>query len=255
VPSARAAAAMPSRCRGTHTSSAGSFRVMPNWTEELEVFCADIGSLNLGNFAWARRIPAAGVEVHPHADIAALAEAVADVLAASRRAALGFEAPMFVPVPEHPGQLTKARPCEAGAPAAWCSPPGGAVLAQAIAQVPWILERIHARVPTTNVHFSWESFSEAQEGLLLWEAFVSGKAKGNTHLEDAEIAIKAFCAQLPDVGDASANDTQRPFSLLAAGAQWAGFDVTADALREPCVLIRAPDVEADANVGVVPADS
>ncbi len=50
---------------------------MPDWTEELDVFCADTGSLKLGNFAWARRIPAAGVEVHPHEDIGALADAVA----------------------------------------------------------------------------------------------------------------------------------------------------------------------------------
>ncbi|MEX2024328.1 MAG: hypothetical protein WD993_04540 [Thermoleophilaceae bacterium] len=223
---------------------AGSLSAMADWTAELDVFCADTGSLKLGNFAWARRIPDAAVEVHPHADIAALVDAVAEVLAAGRPVALGFEAPMFVPVPEDPAQLAKARPCDAGA-AAWCSPPGGAVLTQALAQVPWILERTHDRVPDTEVHFSWEPFSAAQRGLLLWEAFVSGNAKGETHVEDAENAITAFCAQLPEVGDAIANETQRPFSFVAAAAQWAGFDIVADELRGPCVLVRAPDIDAE----------
>jgi hypothetical protein len=178
---------------------------------------------------------------------------VTEVLAANRPAALGFEAPMFVPVPVNQEQLAKARPCEADAPAAWCSPPGGAVLAQALAQAPWILERVHAHVPNTMVHFSWQPFSETQEGLLLWDAFMSGKAKGETHLDDAEFAIKAFCAQPPSVGDACGNKTERPFSLVAAAAEWAGFDVAADGLRTPCVLVRAPNIEPAAHVDVVPA--
>ena len=38
-------------------------------------------------------------------------------------------------------------------------------------------------------------------------------------------------------------------------AQWAGFEVATDALREPCVLVRAPDVETHTHVEVVPAES
>ncbi|HMJ34779.1 MAG TPA: hypothetical protein VK501_12775 [Baekduia sp.] len=139
-------------------------------------------------------------------------------------------------VPEDPRELAKRRPSDVGAPA-WCSPPGSNVLTQAIAQTPWILERIHAHVPELEVFFDWDTFARAQRGLLLWEAFVSGKAKHHQH--DAQIAILRFVDQLPHVGDANANETERPFSLVAAAAVWAGFDVPAATLRHPCVLVRA----------------
>ena len=71
------------------------------------------------------------------------------------------------------------------------------------------------------------------------EAFVSGAAKGVTHEEDAKAGIEAFCAQLPTPGDSNARETERPFSLAASAAAWAGFDVAAQdppAVR-PCARV------------------
>ncbi len=209
------------------------------WPDDLHVFCADIGSIARGSFAWARRLPGTGQEeVHQPESIEALAAAVVQLLRNGEPVALGFEAPMFVPVPEDPRQLGKARPCDAGRPS-WSSQVGGSVLATATVQVPWILHYIHAQVPHVEVHLRWESFADARSGLLLWEAFVSGAAKGGTHEADARIGVRAFCNQLPSPGDAIAGETPRPFSLLAAAAIWAGWFLPPDDLRAPCVLIRA----------------
>lgn len=181
---------------------------MGDWTDNLEVLCADIGSIARNNFGWAGRSAQVGVEVHDGDDITALVEAVIEALAAGKPVALGFEAPMFVPVPEDPHELAKKRPTDVGAPA-WCSPPGSNVLTQAIVQTPWILQRIHARFPDLKVFFEWDPFAQAKRGLLLWEAFVSGKAKGEHHQHDAQIAILRFVEQLPQVGDTNAKETER----------------------------------------------
>lgn len=56
---------------------------VPDWTDDLEVFCADIGSIARNKFAWARRLQAADdEEVHAPASIDSLAakQAAARVL-------------------------------------------------------------------------------------------------------------------------------------------------------------------------------
>jgi hypothetical protein len=83
-------------------------------------------------------------------------------------------------------------------------------------QIPWTLRFIHEQVPDLRVHVQWQPFAEQQDGLLLWEVFVSGAAKGETHEEDARSGVQAFCEQLPNPGDPTAEETERPFSVLAA---------------------------------------
>jgi hypothetical protein len=212
---------------------------VPGWTDDLQVFCADVGSLAQGNFAWAARLPADDAEDERDPfSIDSLAAVVVYQLAEQRPAALGFEAPIFIPVPDDSARLGKARPCDKKAPA-WSSGPGGSVMATGIAQMAWLLRTVREAVPGTRVHLGWESFAQAQAGLLVWEAFVTRDAKGATHEEDARIGVEAFCAQLPSPGDDNANDTEQPLSLAAAAALWAGWDVPAAMLNSPCVLVRA----------------
>jgi hypothetical protein len=209
------------------------------WTDTLQVFCADVGSIARDRFAWARRIPSADdEEVHRPESIESLAGSVVDVLREEEPVALGFEAPLFLPVPADPGRLGKARPCDAPSPS-WSSNVGASVLATAMVQVPWTLRFIHDQLPDLRVHVQWPSFAERQEGLLLWEAFVSGAAKGETHEEDARSGVQAFCEQLPDPGDPTAEETERPISLLTAAAIWAGFELPAEDMRRGCLLVRA----------------
>lgn len=212
---------------------------MTDWTGGLQVFCADVGSIARASFAWARRIPGSdGEELHQPESIESLAASVVHVLREGQPVALGFEAPLFIPVPESPDRLGKARPCDAPSPS-WSSGVGASVLATAMVQIPWILRFIHEQVSDLRVHVQWQSFAEQQDGLLLWEAFVSGAAKGETHEEDAHSGVQAFCEQLPNPGDPSAAETERPFSLLAAAAIWAGFDLPIEDTRSGCLLVRA----------------
>lgn len=210
-----------------------------DWTDRLQVFCADVGSVARNSFAWARRIPGSdGDELHRPESIESLAASVVHALRDGEPVALGFEAPLFIPVPENPERLGKARPCDAPSPA-WSSSVGASVLATAMVQIPWILRFIHEHIPDLQVHAQWPPFAEQQHGLLLWEAFVSGAAKGETHEEDARSGVQAFCEQLPSPGDSSAAATERPFSVLAAAAIWAGFDLQTEDTRGGCLLVRA----------------
>jgi hypothetical protein len=210
-----------------------------DWTDGLQVFCADVGSIARDSFAWARRIPNSDdTELHRPESIESLSASVVQALQAGVPVALGFEAPLFIPVPEDPSRLGKARPCDAPSPS-WSSRVGASVLATAMVQIPWVLRFIHEQISDLRVHLQWPPFAEQQDGLLLWEAFVSGPAKGETHEDDARSGVQAFCEQLPNPGDSKAAETERPFSVLAAAAIWAGFDLPIEDTRSGCLLVRA----------------
>jgi hypothetical protein len=212
---------------------------MIDWIDELQVFCADIGSVAQGNFAWARRLPAEREEeLHQPGSIDALARSVCRQIERGRPVALGLEMPLFVPVPTDSQALGKARPCEKGAPP-WSGGPGGAVMATGLVQAAWLLRKIRSAVGEPPLYFRWAEFADRQSGLLMWEAFVSGKAKGSDHEADARVGVEAFCKQLPNVGDSDADETEHPLSLISAAAAWAGWSFAADAIRVPCTLVRA----------------
>ena len=211
------------------------------WLEELEVFCADIGSIAGEKFAWARRHAAsADEEVHAPSSIEALARAVIFQLERDRPVALGVEMPLFVPVPEDYRALGKARATDFGRPA-WSQSTGASVMATGLVQLAWILDRIRRECPMPPVHLRWPDFCANRTGLLLWEAFVSGPDKdpGKSHEADARIGLEAFCARLPDdPTDARVSDVQRPLSVAAAAALWAGYPLPAQELRGATVLVR-----------------
>lgn len=121
-------------------------------TDTLEVMCADIGSIPRERFAWARRLPAQASEAeHDPTSIEAMASAIVACLQAGTPVAVGFEAPLFLPVPETPNALGKARPTDAGAPS-WSSQTGACVMATGIVQAAWVLRRIFEQYPRRRYH-------------------------------------------------------------------------------------------------------
>ena len=68
---------------------------------QLAICCADIGSVQQGNFGWAS-LPA--VAAADHASPRSLAEFVSTRLRANQRVALGFECPLWVPIADEPSQ-------------------------------------------------------------------------------------------------------------------------------------------------------
>jgi hypothetical protein len=112
---------------------------------EHRVYCADIGSVVNRCFGWA---VASGpnADVDEADDIEGLTAAVAQALAAGDKVALGFECPLFVPLPDDPKELTKARDGEGSRP--WSAGAGCGALATGLTQTVWILS---AQVPSLAV--------------------------------------------------------------------------------------------------------
>jgi hypothetical protein len=206
------------------------------------VFCADVGSVRSGRFGWACGSPPVddAHQVNPSSP-QHLADAVADRLCAGRRVALGFECPMFVPVPEQEERLGAARPGEGNRP--WSAGAGSGALATGLVQAAWVLATIRRRCPNATLYLDWDRFARARSGLLIWEAFVTATAKGSSHVDDAKIAVDAFVRSVREhparPGSCAAVTAERPLSLAGAVAIWSGWLNDPLALHAPTLVIRA----------------
>jgi hypothetical protein len=132
-------------------------------------FCADVGSVRSGNFGWAcASVTQGDVSAAGGPSPGDLVAAVAAQLGAGCPVALGFECPLFVPVPEAAARLGTARAGEGNR--AWSAGAGSGAMATGLVQAAWILDAIHSRCSDATLHLDWESFADARSGLLLWEA-------------------------------------------------------------------------------------
>ncbi len=208
-------------------------------SRNLVVYCADIGSVPRGRFGWARLEAERHAHVEEHrgsAEVVKLVDALVADLAASRPVALGFECPLFVPVPADSTRLGAARRGEGNRSGS--ARAGAGALATGLVEIAWVLSAVRDRV-RTPAHVTWDQFAAGGRGLFLWEAFVTDTAKAATHEADAAIAVGAFLAALPDPTRANAVDAERPLSLLGAALLWSGWSEDDAVLREPCLVIKA----------------
>lgn len=218
-------------------------------TADLAICCADVGSVRGPNkkFGWADRVlrddgPPMRTGEGGSDALKAFASVVAGHLAAGTPVALGFECPLFVPVPADPHALGAPRVGEKTAKGArpWSAAAGASVLATGLVQAAWILRYLRENRPEALATFDWAAFSGGRAQLFLWEAFISGEAKAATHWGDAEIAVDHFAAALPDPRSASAVTAEAPLSLIGAAALHANWAFAGDdPLRAPCVVIKA----------------
>ncbi len=211
--------------------------------EELTIYCADIGSVAKKRFGWARLV---GDQSHMGNCIVAFVDDIACTIAKGRKVALGFECPLWVPVPTKPQCLTKGRRVDGNR--AWSAAAGAAVLATGVTQVAWILDELRCRLnqrgtSLPSVHLAWSEFSDSESALFFWEAFVTGKSKrgGSEDAEDALIACREFADRLPDPAEQCKPEPQVR-SLIGGAILWAGWSTNLDLLRMPCVVVR-PDAE------------
>lgn len=203
----------------------------------LLVYCVDIGSVKSDRFGWARLDPSTH-ELRKGGDIAELASKVADDLKADHPVALGFECPLFVPVPQEAQELGSARPGEGNR--AWSAGAGAGSLAIGLAEVPWILQTAADEVTNRRAYLDWESFGCQAGALFVWEAFVTAQAKGMTHQDDAVIGARAFAAALPDPTEHDAlAPSERVFSLIGAALLRTGWTTDTGILSSPAVVIKA----------------
>ncbi len=211
------------------------------------IYCADIGSIPRGRFGWARAdADESAVETHRGGtEIVELVEEVLEDLEARRPVALGFECPLFVPVPHEPLRLGMARPGESNR--SWSAGAGAGALATGMVEVAWTLKELSRRRPETRFYFDWAEFAEAGRGVFLWEAFVTERAKAATHVDDAAVAVVAFREGLPDPTVANAVTAERPLSVIGAALLWSGSSDDVDLLQRPCLVIKARPPVLDAR--------
>lgn len=201
---------------------------------KVSVFCADIGSVARSRFGWAAQL--ADGTGRSGDSIDEFASVVAEELRNLRRVCLGFECPLFVPLPEKPRELTRARRGEGNRP--WCAGAGASALATGLTEVTWILIRIRERVSKEpKVYFTWPEFLEGEPGLFIWEAFISRDKKGVSHIGDAKTAVHAFQSTLPDPMENNLVTEDRVFSLVGAALLRAGWKVSPTVIKQACLVL------------------
>ena len=174
-----------------------------------------------------------------------LAALLSEDLAAGRSVALGFEAPMFIPRPVSADRLNKARVGEGSSP--WSGGAGTAVLASGMQQAVYVLSALAANAKhLPHVGFDVEALASPSASLIVWEAFVAGRAKNpsadNPHVDDARVAVAEF--QRRWAGGAMSSDIAdtEVISIAGLAVLIAGLSTDIELLARSCIVIRAPDL-------------
>jgi len=155
-------------------------------------------------------------------------------------AALGFEAPLFIPLRDRLEDITKQRDGERGRP--WSAGAGATVTTIGLAVVSYTLTALQQRLPDKKATLDWRNWPSGND-LLLFEAFVSGSnhAAPGEHWRDALSAVEGFKRALPDLDAANAVTADNCLSLVGtclARTGWVKPDRVI--LNQPCLVIR-PD--------------
>ena len=217
--------------------------------QKVKVGVIDIGSPKKDNVGWAIVNGSDCCDAGTCLD--RCIERLAEVLR-KEPLALGFEAPMFVPMRCKAMTLTEARDGDGGRP--FSAGAGATTLVCATVVVPYVLRRLRKAVPSASATLNWRKW-QRQEGesgqLLLFEAFVSGKAKtkDGTHEKDAEAAARALCDKLKDYRCVESMVTVgRSFNILGAMMLRTGWASSCRVLCASCLVVK-PDPEKPAALG------
>jgi hypothetical protein len=198
----------------------------------LQVAVVDIGAKK--NIGWAID----GAKHYEGKDIEACVSRLADALIGGPLA-LGFEAPMFVPLHQDSSNLTRGRRGEGDR--AFTTAIGSTVLTSALVVVSYILQQLHEHLPIARVTFDWTKLPTASRHLILFEAFVTHQPPtdgvDDPHIRDAKLAIAKFQVGLRD-GFTNAIDEPICFNLLAAILLRTGWTRDLSMLSEPCLVVR-----------------
>jgi hypothetical protein len=193
----------------------------------------DVGSPKSGNLGWAIRKG----EQKSHGDD--FDEFIAEFAKQCDGcpAALGFEAPLFVPIRDKAHELTNARKGEGGRP--WSASAGATVLTVALPVVTYTLSKLCTRIEGYEASLDWKSWGAGANELLVWEAFVSGSSKGDDHWHDADIAAGAFHYGLDNLDAINAIEEPEVLSLVGAALIHSGWaEASVSILKTPALVVK-----------------
>ena len=213
--------------------------------DDTSVFCADIGTEARGKFGWCGVTPSfrpmQGSRIDPFIDY------IVEALSKHPKIAIGFEAPMFVPMRDDSSTLLNQRAGEAGSPfSAGAGPP---VLVAALVQIPYILASLKARLERRpTIYFDVAEFRNAKEGVFFWEAFVSGDVK-NPDSDfpdefDANLAALTFCRNYDVLEEKNAISEPSVLNIVGAALIRTGWTDDTAVLGKPMLVLRAENEAA-----------
>lgn len=196
------------------------------------IFCVDVGSRE--NFGWACLQDGRSSTGPTIEDLVEQLGVVAD---ARLPIAIGFESPLFIPCPSKPQRLGKGR--EGEGPRPWSANAGSLVAVHCLQQMCWLLDRLRGRYPEQSLAtLSWNEFIKGGYDLFVWEAFVTEKAKTDSHEGDALAAARALQEALPSPMDRSSVKCENPISIAGLALLWSGWTGNLRVLHEPTLVIK-----------------
>ena len=158
-----------------------------------------------------------------------------------RPAVLGFEAPLFVPFGRGVNCVTKQRKGENGRP--WSAGAGATVTTVGIAVIPYVvipyvLSKLRPKLADKEARLDWTKPVSGKE-ILIFEAFVSGRAKQGSDEDDALAAAYTVWDHYPDLDKLNCIDEPNVFSLIEAYLVRTGWRAASQTkLTEICLVIR-----------------
>ena len=203
------------------------------------IYAVDVGSTLKESFAWVRVNPERPGGRIGSRSIERLVEQLVADLRESRSVALGFEAPLFIPVPIAAARLSRGRDNEGSPP--WSASVGLTVTSLGLHQAAWILRHVCEQCGNSvNFQVAPDAWPPGPEATIVfcWEAFVSGPAKSETHIGDAATAAMAFLEHERRLVEATQVTAEHPLSLIGTAALWSGLAVGAGVLRTATVVLR-----------------
>ena len=198
----------------------------------LRVAVIDVGSPKRDNLGWAHEEFDGSFTTGR--DLDALLTKLADGLQ-QNPLALGLESPQFIPLGDTPSALTSARCGDKKKP--WSAAAGATVAMTGLAILIYCLNRLSKEVSGLECFLDWSDPPQQPRQLLLFEAFVSGAAKGKTHTDDAKIAAREFVNRRADslYTDVSAD---RVFSIAGAAMLACGCSTDLKDLHKPSLVVK-----------------
>ncbi|HHY12556.1 MAG TPA: hypothetical protein GX529_07985 [Firmicutes bacterium] len=221
-------------------------------------------------YVWCRANASDGLILGTGAGIREFTEGISDDLVKGYRVSVGFECPLSIPVPRAPKRFERAGTrrwtYSQNSPAGHrhlraigtCSSTQDLMIQDfsdlnttlvstspglrtpGLAETAWVMRELrdsgrHSTKPT----FNWRRFIDSKSNLFLWEAVVSGSGKKATSMSTAQLAAISFLGLYPRLFPCEISEGDTPFSLGAAALMWAGFMPEEDAIRSPCVVVKA----------------
>jgi hypothetical protein len=214
-----------------------------NSNGQRSLYACDVGTTRSGaagsSFAWAKIEPEDPARVRVSRDIERLVADISSEINVGKSIALGFEAPLFIPVPISADNLSRGRAGERDR--SFAAPPGLAVTTLALHQAAWILASLReACIRECGFSTDWKAWppSSEKQVLFCWEAFVSGNAHSDTHVNDAATAVNAFSIHERNLDQANAVTAERPLSLIGTAALWSGWTENQAMLHRSALVIK-----------------